>query len=85
MSLVHASKLTFSVKQYDNIKVHNGWIPRMLTIPSEYCWVQTYVTYSYYTDKLYLLIKNMGMVLSKLRHDGKPRPYKRNTNIRLFK
>ena len=61
-----------------------GYI-RYKKAPTEYCWVQTYVTYSYYEHSRRLLYKNMGMLLNRVREDGRPKPYPNIRNIRLFK
>lgn len=76
MSLIHLSLLKH-VKPYDKVTVVNsfGYL-KTLQIPTSYCWMQTYVTYSYYKDKYYLLYKNIGMVLGMLNGIGKPRPFR---------
>lgn len=66
--------------------MYNGPTPKYLTIPTEYCWVQTYLTYSYYENKKYLLYKNMGMLLSRLLEwNGKPNPLKYYNKIKVFR
>ena len=85
MSLIHAEVLSQNVHYKDKIVILTSWgAPNYKIAPSEYCWVQTYVTYSYYEHSRHLLYKNMGMLLNKLRVDGRPRPYYLKT-IRLFK
>jgi len=82
VSLVHL-KIMHVVKPYD--KVARGELIRYYKqVPTTYCWMQTYVTYSYYEHSKYLLYKNMGLILSRVRGDGKPRPYN-NYKIRMFK
>ena len=85
LSLISAKRLR-GVTYQQQITVWNGPVPKYLTIPTEYCWMQTYVTYSYYNDKKYLLYKNMGMILSRLiQETGKPNPIKHYHKIRIFR
>lgn len=74
MSLIRVSVLS-PVNPYDTVEIWNfGYAAKLLQIPTTYCWTQTYVTYSYYEDKKYLLYKNMGMVLGRLNAYGRPNP-----------
>ena len=85
LSLISAKKLQ-GVTYQQQVTVWNGPVPKYLTIPTEYCWMQTYVTYSYYNDKKYLLYKNMGMVLSRLLQiNGKPNPIKHYNKLKVFR
>lgn len=84
MSLVNA-KMLKGVTHQQQVTVYNGITPKYLTVPTEYCWVQTYLTYSYYEDKKYLLYKNMGMLLSRLLgRNGKPNPLKYYNKVKVF-
>ena len=85
MSLVSA-KMLKGVTYQQQVTVYNGPTPKYLTVPTEYCWVQTYLTYSYYEDKKYLLYKNMGMLLSRLlERNGKPNPLKHYNKVKVFR
>ena len=86
MSLIRIRGKLIGVTPYQQVTVYNGPVPKYLTIPTEYCWIQTYVTYSYYEDKKYLLYKNMGMVLSRLSPiSGKPNAIKHYYKLRIFR
>lgn len=85
MSLVSA-KMLKGVTYQQQVTVYNGPTPKYLTVPTEYCGVQTYLTYSYYEDKKYLLYKNMGMLLSRLLEwNGKPNPLKHYNKVKVFR
>ena len=85
VSLISA-KMLKGVTYQQQVTVYNGPTPKYLTIPTEYCWVQTYLTYSYYEDKKYLLYKNMGMLLSRLLEwNGKPNPLKYYNKVKVFR
>ena len=81
-----SAKMLKGVTYQQQVTVYNGPTPKYLTVPTEYCWVQTYLTYSYYEDKKYLLYKNMGMLLSRLLEwNGKPNPLKYYNKLKVFR
>ena len=86
VSLIKIRVLSNKVSYKDVISITSsfGYI-RYKKAPTEHCWVQTYVTYSYYKHSRRLLYKNMGMLLNRVREDGRPKPYPNIRNIRLFK
>ena len=43
MSLISA-KMLKGVTYQQQVTVYNGPVPKYLTVPTEYCWVQTYLT-----------------------------------------
>ena len=85
MSLISAKRLK-GVTYQQTVTVYNGPTPKYLTIPTYYCWIQTYLTYSYYENQKFLLYKNMGMLLQRLREDnGKPNPIKHYHKLKVFR